>query len=175
MQEVDAFWTMYFNNKTHWEAQGLMPQFFEDFSGGVPGDGINYICSAEGESGCQWLSSCSDIKTGPESWLTPYKIQAYYVWAGMEGFSKLINMIYLSLQWAAEDMNTFSYEVGQKFEVVLPGESLWSKIFPILNTILTLLAIVFIIADPLPIVDFTLAVSLRKFSRKVTRRLKVHL
>ena len=173
VQEVDAFWTMYFNNKTHWEAQGLMPQFFEDFSGGVPGDGINYICSAEGETGCQWLSSCSDIKTGPESWLTPYKIQAYYVWAGMEGFSKLINMIYLSLQWAAEDMNTFSYEVGQKFEVVLPGESLWSKIFPILNTILTLLAIVFIIADPF--VDFTLAVSLRKFSRKVTRRLNVHL
>ena len=151
---------MYYDNKSHWEGKGLMPTFFDDFHGGLVDDGSTYVCSAPDEESCQWLSSCSDIKTGPESWLTPYKTQAYFVWAAMEGFSKLLNMIWQALEWAGQDMNTYSYEIGSKFEVILPGQTLWSKVFPILNTILTLLAIVFIIADPFTTI--TLAVSLRK-------------
>ena len=160
VQKVDEFWKMYFDNKSHWQELGLMKTFFQDFAGGEPGDGLEYVCTATDESSCLFLESCSLVATGSEDWLTPYKTQAYYIWAGMTNFSKVMNMIWQSLEWAAQDMDYFAGQIGSKFEVQLPGGSLWSKVFPILNTILTLLAIVFIIADPF--VDITLAVSTRR-------------
>lgn len=135
-----------------------MPQFFEDFSGGEDGNGINYVCTATNEVDCLMLESCSDVKTGPETWLTPYKSQAYYIWAGMTNFSKTMNMIWQALEWAAQDMGYYAGEVGSKFQVELPATSLWTKVFPILNTILTLLAVLFIVLDPF--VEIALAVSL---------------
>lgn len=125
-----------------------MRQLFQDFSGGEDGDGEEYVCTATDEQDCQMLQGCSLIATGPQTWLNPYKTQAYYVWAGMTNFSKMMNMIWQALEWAGQDMDFFAGEIGQKFQVELPGASLWSKIFPILNTILTLLAVAFIVADP---------------------------
>lgn len=84
----------------------------------------------------------------------------------MTNFSKLMNMIWQALEWAEQDMDYFAGEIGSKFEVELSGASLWSKVLPILNTILTLLAIVFIATESLP-------VSLRRSYRKVAKRLKV--
>ena len=161
VQNVDEFWKMYFDNKSHWQELGLMKTFFQDFAGGEPGDGLEYVCTATDEADCLFLESCSLVATGPETWLTPYKTQAYYIWAGMTNFSKVLNMIWQALEWAAQDMDYFAGQVGSKFEVELPGATLWSKVFPILNTILTLLAIVFIIADPF--VSIELAVSPRRF------------
>lgn len=171
-QAIDDFWQMYYDNTSHWQDLGLMKTFFQDFAGGEPGDGVDYACSATNEVDCSFLESCSLVATGPESWLTPYKTQAYYIWAGMTNFSKMMNMIWQALEWAAQDMNYYAGEVGAKFEVKLPGASLWSKVFPILNTILTLLAIVFIVTDPF--VAAALAVSLRRLQRKVEERLSVH-
>lgn len=91
----------------------------------------------------------------------------------MTNFSKMMNMIWQALEWVAQDMNYLAGEVGSKFEVQLPGASLWSKVFPILNTILTLLAIVFIVADPF--VAAALAVSLRKLQSKVSKKLNLHI
>lgn len=137
-----------------------MRQFFEDFAGGEDGDGTEYVCTATNEAGCAMLQGCSLIATGPETWLTPYKTQAYYVWAAMTNFSKLMNMIWQALEWAGQDMDYFAGEIGSKFQVKLPGATLWSKVFPILTTILTLFAIAFIVADPF--VDAILAVSFLK-------------
>ena len=152
-----------------------MKTFFQDFSGGLYGDGTEYVCTATNEENCLFLEDCSLIATGPEFWLTPYSTQAYYIWAGMTNFSKMMNMIWQALEWAAQDMDYFAGQVGAKFEVQLPGASVWSKIFPILNTILTLLAIVFIIADPFTGAlglgaATTLAVSLRKLQGKVSKK-----
>ena len=158
VQGVDDFWKMYFDNTSHWQEKGLMRQFFEDFAGGEDGDGSTYVCTATNEADCLMLQSCSLLATGPETWLSPYKTQAYYIWAGMTNFSKILNMIWQALEWAAQDMGYFAGEIGSKFQVVLAGQSVWSKIFPILNTILTLLAVVFIIADAFA--DATLAVSI---------------
>lgn len=150
-----------------------MKTFFQDFAGGLYGDGTEYVCSATNEESCLFLEDCSLIATGPEFWLTPYSTQAYYIWAGMTNFSKMMNMIWQALEWVAQDMNYLAGEVGSKFEVQLPGASLWSKVFPILNTILTLLAIVFIVADPF--VAAALAVSLRKLQSKVSKKLNLHI
>lgn len=171
VQKVDDFFEMYFDNTSHWQELGLMRTFFQDFAGGEAGDGDTYVCTATNEADCAMLEGCSLIATGPENWLTPYKTQAYYIWAGMTNFSKLMNMMWQTLEWAEQDMDYYAGEIGSKFEVQLPGASLWSKVFPILNTILTLLAIAFIIADPF--VDAALSVSLRRSYRKVAKRLKV--
>ena len=165
VQKVDEFWKMYFDNTSHWQELGLMKTFFQDFAGGEPGDGLGYVCTATDEADCLFLESCSLLATGSEYWLTPYKDQAYYIWAGMTNFSKVMNMLWQALEWAAQDMDYFAGEIGSKFEVQLPGATLWSKVFPILNTILTLLAIIFIVADPF--VDITLAVSPRRLLCKV--------
>ena len=166
-QNVDGFWHTYYDNTSHWQDLGLMKTFFQDFSGGELGDGIDYACSVTNEVDCLFLESCSLVATGPEVWLTPYKTAAYYIWAGMTNFSKMLNMIWQALEWTAQDMDFFAGEVGSKFQVELPSASLWSKVFPILNTILTLLAIVFIIVDPF--VDAVLAVSLRRLPAKLKK------
>ena len=144
-----------------------MTTFFRDFSGGIVGDGTEYQCSVTNEGSCYMLEGCSLVATGPEAWLTPYKTAAYFIWAGMTNFSKMMNMIWQALEWAGQDMDNFAGQVGSKFQVELPSASLWSKVFPILNTILTLLAIAFIIADPF--VDATLAVSLRRLPAKLKK------
>lgn len=154
-----------------------MRQLFQDFSGGEDGDGEEYVCTATDEQDCQMLQGCSLIATGPQTWLNPYETQAYYVWAGMTNFSKMMNMIWQALEWAGQDMDFFAGEIGQKFQVELPGASLWSKIFPILNTILTLLAVAFIVADPFVAAayEITLAVSSARLWRKVAKKkLNVH-
>ncbi|KAF6223201.1 hypothetical protein HO133_000043 [Letharia lupina] len=150
VQKVDDFFEMYFDNTSHWQELGLMRTFFQDFAGGEAGDGEVYVCTATNEADCAMLQGCSLIATGPENWLTPYKTQAYYIWAAMTNFSKLMNMIWQALEWAEQDMDYFAGEIGSKFEVELSGASLWSKVLPILNTILTLLAIVFIATESLP-------------------------
>ena len=157
---------MYTENISHWQEHGLMPTFFQDFSGGIEGDGTQYQCVTDDEVSCSMLQSCSLIATGPESWLLPYTTQAYFVWGAMTAFSKVMNMVWQALEWSVADMNGFAFGIGQKFEVTVPGATLWSKIFPILNTILTLFAVIFIIAD--------VAVRLRRASRKFRRRLIVH-
>ena len=174
MQGVDDFWKMYTENTSHWEADGLMPTFFKDFSGGIEGDGVQYQCATDNEGDCSMLQECTAIATGPETWLLPYTTQAYYVWAAMTAFSKMMNQIWQSLEWAVPDMNGFAFEIGQKFAVQVPGASKWSKIFPILNTILTLLAVILIILDPLEAVTVALGVSLPQASRSSVRRLNVH-
>ena len=172
VQGVDDFWKMYTENTSHWQAQGLMPTFFKDFSGGIQGDGVQYQCATDNEVDCSMLQSCSLIATGPESWLLPYTVQAYYVWAAMTSFSKIMNQVWQALEWAVPDMNGFAFGIGQKFEVTVPGATTWSKVFPILNTILTLFAVIFIILDPL--VDVALGVRLHWALRKFIRRLIVH-
>ena len=190
-QEVDEFWQMYFDNKSHWQDKGLMPQFFEDFSGGVDGDGTNFVCTANDEESCSMLENCLSVKTGDNQWLEPYKVQAYYIWAGMTGFSKIMNLVWQSLEWAGTDMTYFAGLVGSKFGVQLPKAKKYSSVFPILNTILTLLAIGFIIADPFaaagvaPAVILgisatikgtaSLAVSPRMLECTVAQRLKEHI
>lgn len=161
VQGVQEFWEMYYKNESHWQELGLMQTLIQDFSGGESGNSNNIACTVTDESACQMPDNCLDIKTGPETWLAPYQIQAWYVMAAMMSFSKLMNMIWQSLEWAAQDMNYYAGELGSKFVVQVKAASLWSKVFPILNTILTLLAIVFIAADPF--VAITLAVSFRKF------------
>lgn len=138
-----------------------MPTFFQDFFGGESGNGNSIACSVTDESACEMPENCLDIKTGPETWLTPYKIEAWYIMAGMMSFSKLMNMVWQSLEWAAQDMNYYAGELGTKFVTQVKKASLWSKVFPLLNTILTLLAIVFIALDPFT--DLILAVSLDVF------------
>lgn len=152
---------MYYENTSHWQELGLMPTFFQDFLGGESGNGKQIGCSVSDELACGMPYNCVDIKTGPETWLSPYQTQAWYVMAGMIGFSRLMNMVWQALEWAEQDMNYFAGELGSKFEVQVKAQSLWSKVFPILNTILTLIAVAFIIADPLVGEAITLAVSLR--------------
>ena len=161
VQGVQDFWQMYYKNESHWQDLGLMPTFFQDFYGGESGNGNNIACSVTDESACEMPNNCLDLKTGPEIWLAPYRIQAWYVMAGMMSFSKLMNMMWQSLEWAAQDMNFFAGELGTKFVTQVKAASLWSKVFPILNTILTLLAVFFIVLDPFT--DFILAVSFGKF------------
>lgn len=160
VQGVQDFWQMYYENTSHWQDLGLMPTLLQDFFGGETGNDPGIVCTVTDESACEMPDDCSALKTGPESWLTPYKIQAWYVMAGMISFSKLMNMVWQSLEWAAQDMNYFAGELGTKFVTQVKKASLWSKVFPLLNTILTLLAIVFIAVDPY--VDIILAVSSRK-------------
>lgn len=155
--KVDEFWQSYYENTSHWQEKGLMPQFFQDFSGGFPGDGSNYVCSIDDETDCSYLQACSTIATGDQSWLLPYTTPAWFLWTAMTNFSKLLNMIWQTLEWAKPDMDLYAYEVGEKFEVELPGATKWSKIFPILNTILTLIAVSLIALNPL--VDATLDAS----------------
>ena len=172
VQGVPDFWQMYYENTSHWQDLGLMPTFFQDFFGGETGDNPGIACSVTDESACAMPDDCQAIKTGPEDWLASYKIQAWYVMAGMISFSKLMNMVWQSLEWAAQDMNYYAGELGTKFVQQVKAESLWSKVFPILNTILTLLAVLFIALDP--VVAATLAVSFRKFQRKIAEKLSAH-
>ena len=145
-----------------------MPTFFQDFFGGEYGDNPGIACTVTDESACTMPDDCQAIKTGPESWLAPYKIEAWYVMAAMMSFSKLMNMIWQSLEWAAQDMNFYAGELGSKFVTEVKAASEYSKVFPILNTILTLLAVIFIAADPLDgvilgidLAAYSLGVSLR--------------
>ena len=126
-----------------------MPTFFQDFSGGMDGDGVIYQCATDNEIDCSMLQSCTLIATGPESWLLPYTTQAYFVWAAMTNFSKVMNQIWQALEWAVAGMNQYALGIGQLFVVKTTSLTTWSRVFPIVNAIVVSLAVIFMILDAL--------------------------
>lgn len=57
--------------------------FLDDFTRGRQSDSFSN-CSAADESHCTWNDDCSDLKTGPEDWLSAHKTQAYLAWAALK-------------------------------------------------------------------------------------------
>lgn len=169
---VDEFWQMYVDNKSHWQTSGLMTTFFRDFAGGLNGNGNQYQCRVDNEVDCLQMG-CSAEATGPESWLTPYKIQAYYIWAGMTGFSKIMNMVWQALEWAGQDIDSTAIVVGSKFKIAVPKTPILAQIFSIVSALLVIVAVAFIIADP--VVDILFSVSLRRLLCKITKKLNMHI
>lgn len=127
-----------------------MTTFLEDFQGGYISDGVQISCQIYNEASCPTPTDCASLKSGIETGFRNYTTEAYYIWIGMANWSKMMNLVWQALEWAAPDMNTLATGVGEAFEVIVPGQTEWSKIFPVSSAVTTMLAVLFIAYDAAP-------------------------
>lgn len=145
---VDHFLSSYYTNYTNGafgSPGSFMDTFYNDFT---DGEGSVYDqCNVTDTpiNDCNWIGSCRNLATSGRPDLTPYQVPAYLTMYAMRNFMALLNNIYTALQWANADMERIYEGLGSIFVNIPSGVSeTWYKAFPLVNTILTLIAVIFI-------------------------------
>lgn len=144
---VDDFWKAWNanNSASIGGNKNMQALFFTEFSGGhesqTNASGTN--CEIDYENFCHALSDCSDYKTNSNP---GYEIQGLFVWNALINLSQTLNFIWMAVQGAKVIWDSIQVGFGGVFLNYPPGTK-WTLIFDVINSLLTLFAVVFIFLD----------------------------